>query len=117
MANVNRNVYPIKTTSNDIEYTFNLKQLLDEKKTLALNTPYDLTIFPWAVSNIKYSAYVAHGGTGLEKVFEKTGTRVGFVSSTRVSSSSAYVPTKNAKMYKNSKEGDLFCKWSTKERY
>ena len=46
MANVNRNVYPINITSNDIEYTFNLKQLLDEKKTLALNTPYDLTIFP-----------------------------------------------------------------------
>ena len=117
MANVNRNVYPIKTTSNDIEYTFNLKQLLDEKKTLALNTPYDLTIFPWAVSNIKYSAYVAHGGTGLEKVFEKTGTRIGFVSSTRETSTSAYVPTKNTEIYKNSTEGDLFCNWSPNARY
>lgn len=117
MANVNRNVYPIKITSNDIEYSFNLKQLLDEKKTLALNTPYDLTIFPWAVSNIKYSAYVAHGGTGLEKVFEKTGKRIGFVSSTRVSSTSSYVPTKNANMYKNSIEGDLFCNWSPNARY
>ena len=117
MANVNRNVYPVKTTSNDIEYTFNLKQLLDEKKTLALNTPYDLTIFPWAVSNIKYSGYVAHGGTGLEKVFEKNGTRIGFVSSISTSSTSAYIPTKNANMYKNSTDGDLFCNWSPNARY
>lgn len=116
MANVNKSVYPDIETFYGITYTDTPYNLINQKKTIALNKQYDRTIFPWRTMNIMYSVYSAYGSK-FEKTLTGTLNNAMFTTSNAMTSNTNNTFTKNEIISKTDTSGTGFVLWKPNAAY
>lgn len=116
MAKVNKSVYPDKQTFYGITYSDSPYNLINKEKTIALNKPYDKSIFPWKTMDIVYSSYSAYGSK-YEKTLTTTSNNALFTNSSSLSSSTNNSYTKNEIINKTDTAGTGFVIWKPNAGY